>query len=95
MSRRQELLANVAVLDVFPQASDLLQTAGLIVASGARLSLSHESLFDYLHARAFVRRRDDLMTFLLSAEQTLFRRTQVRQFCPRARYRPRALPRRS
>jgi hypothetical protein len=79
MSEREQLAAPVSVLDPYPGAADLLQQAGLVVASGPRLALMHESLFDYLHARAFVAEGKALRDFLLQSEQTLFRRTQVRQ----------------
>lgn len=79
MSERQELIAPVMVLDAFPGAQDYLQHVGLIVVRDRRASLLHESLFDYLHARSFVARGEKLEVFLFSTEQTLFRRTQVRQ----------------
>ncbi|MQB04539.1 NACHT domain-containing protein [Agrobacterium tumefaciens] len=79
MSERQELVAPVATLDPFAGALDLLQRIGMIVARGQRIGFIHESLFDYLHARAFVQERRPLIDFLLASEQTLFRRTQTRQ----------------
>lgn len=79
MSERQELVGPAATLDPFAGALDILQRAGLIVARGLRIGFLHESLFDYLHARAFVQERRPLIDFLLGSEQTLFRRTQTRQ----------------
>ncbi|RVD65437.1 hypothetical protein [Mesorhizobium sp. M7A.F.Ca.ET.027.03.2.1] len=79
MSERQELIAPVVALDPFAGALDILQRAGLIVVRGQRLGFLHESLFDYLHARAYVQERKPLIDFLLASPQTLFRRTQVRQ----------------
>jgi hypothetical protein len=79
MSERQALVASVAALDPFAGASDFLQRAGLILVRGQRVSFIHESLFDYLHARAFVNDGTNLIDFLLASEQTLFRRTQTRQ----------------
>lgn len=79
MSERQELVAPTRVLDAFGGASAILQQEGLIVVTGSRISLIHESLFDFLHARAFVGGKQSLLEFLLSQKQTLFRRTQVRQ----------------
>lgn len=79
MSERQELVAAVSALDSFGGAIDILQRAGLIVVRGRRIGFLHESLFDYLHARAFVQQRRALLNFLLGNEQTLFRRTQTRQ----------------
>jgi len=79
MSDRQHLACPKYVLDDYPGASDILQRVGLIVERDGRISFMHESLFDYLHARSFVQRRQELVPFLLEQEQTLFRRTQVRQ----------------
>lgn len=79
MSERQELVAPVATLDPFAGALDILQRAGLIVVRGQRVGFLHESLFDFLHARAFAQERKPLIDFLLASEQTLFRRTQTRQ----------------
>ena len=79
MSERQELVAPIATLDPFAGALDILQRAGMIVVRGQRVGFLHESLFDFLHARAFVQERRPLIDFLLGSEQTLFRRTQTRQ----------------
>lgn len=79
MSHRQELVAPVSTLDPYAAALDVLQRSGLIVVRGQRVGFIHESLFDYLHARAFVSERKPLVDFLLESEQTLFRRTQTRQ----------------
>lgn len=79
MSERQELFAPVATLDPFAGAIDILQRAELIVVRGLRIGFLHESLFDYLHARAFAQQRKPIIDFLLASEQTLFRRTQTRQ----------------
>jgi hypothetical protein len=79
MSSLQELVAPIRVLDRFARARDILQQEGLIVVNGQRISLIHESLFDFLHARAFAGGPLTLLEFLTSDEQTLFRRTQVRQ----------------
>lgn len=85
MSSREQLAAPVAILDRFSGALDLLQQTGLIVVQGRTLSLMHESLFDYLHARSFVADGKRLCDFLLESEQTLFRRTQVRQILAQER----------
>ncbi|WP_107719302.1 MULTISPECIES: ATP-binding protein [unclassified Novosphingobium] len=79
MSARQELVAPMRTLDAFAGAREILQQEGLIVINGQKISLLHESLFDFLHARAFAGGDQSLLDFLLSSEQTLFRRTQVRQ----------------
>lgn len=85
MSEREQLAAPVSILDPYAGASDLLQQAGLIVVQGSKLALMHESLFDYLHARSFVTDGKRLQDFLLETEQSLFRRTQVRQILAQER----------
>jgi AAA ATPase domain len=79
MNDKQSLGVSTRLLNPFAGAADFLQQSGLVVIRGQRLSLMHESLFDYLHARAFVEDGQKLLTFLRTEEQTLFRRTQVRQ----------------
>lgn len=79
MSRDQVLSAPRAVLDRFRNARRRLCSAGLIVDHGNAIQFSHETYFDFVFARRFhasgVRVRD----WLISSEQNLFRRTQVRQ----------------
>lgn len=79
MSDDQSLDASVAVLDHFPHAVDLLATEHLISRVDSRINFFHESLFDYAFARGFVSNRRNLLDFLRTDEQPLFRRTQVRQ----------------
>lgn len=85
MNEREQLAAPIAVLDRYAGALELLQQAGLIVVRGPRLMFMHESLFDYLHARTFVSDGKSLSDFLLGSEQTLFRRTLVRQILAQER----------
>lgn len=85
MSERQLLTSTNTVLDNYPDAEDLLLSEGLILRDGRQLAFFHESLFDYLFARAFLDGEQSIMQMLLSAEQNLFRRTQVRQILQEAR----------
>lgn len=79
MSEKQALSCPVAVLDDFDGAVDWLSSEGLIVTEQHRLAFFHESFFDFIFARSFVRSSRDIIEFLTSTEQHLFRRTQVRQ----------------
>ena len=79
MSEKQELSCPDAVLNEFDGAKDLLSSEGLIVTEQHRLAFFHESFFDFIFARSFVRSNQDIIEFLTSTEQHLFRRTQVRQ----------------
>lgn len=79
MTERQQLSAPTSVLDDYLGAADILVSEGLIIASRGQLNFFHESFFDHIFARAFVNRNQSLVELLTSAEQHLFRRTQVRQ----------------
>ena len=79
MSDKQALSCPDSVLDDFDGATDWLSSEGLIVVVQNRLAFFHESFFDFIFARSFARSDDDIVVFLTSTEQHLFRRTQVRQ----------------
>ncbi|MGW3015748.1 hypothetical protein [Streptomyces longwoodensis] len=81
ISSRQRLSVPVTVLD----ANDLALDAGVLVSEhvlvrdGQQIAFFHESFFDYTFARVWADRNQSLVGFLLSSEQELFRRAQVRQ----------------
>ncbi|MFM0126731.1 NACHT domain-containing protein [Paraburkholderia sediminicola] len=79
MSDRQTLQAPLSSLHRFDSASDILASENLITVRGSKVHFFHESFFDYLFARRFVNESQTLVELLLSDEQHLFRRTQVRQ----------------
>jgi hypothetical protein len=79
MSKRQKLSAPVSVLDDFPRAADILATEGLIVSSRGQVNFFHESFFDHIYARSFLKNEQSMVEWLTTTEQHLFRRTQVRQ----------------
>jgi len=79
MSERQTLTAPSSVMDEFGGAVDWLASEGLIIVSDHTLNFFHESLFDYVYARSFIKGRKSTLDLLLSTEQHLFRRTQIRQ----------------
>lgn len=79
MSTRQTLQATPSSLRKFAGASDILRSENLIVVRDGKIQFFHESLFDYLYARGFADDSQSLVELLLSDEQHLFRRTQVRQ----------------
>ena len=58
---------------------DRLVSAHVLVRQGSRIGFFHESFFDYVFARHFCESGKPLLEFLRSAEQDLFRRSQVRQ----------------
>jgi len=79
MSQHQQLHAPESVLDDCAGAINILRSEGLIVSSSKKINFFHESFFDYIYARAFVNNNQSLLELLLSTEQHLFRRTQIRQ----------------
>ena len=79
MSNTQELSVPDYILGNFDGAKDLLASEGLIVVEQKRLSFFHESFFDFVFAQNFAQSGTDIVNFLTSTEQHLFRRTQVRQ----------------
>jgi hypothetical protein len=81
MSARQQLSVPRSVLDPddLDVDADVLASEGVIVRDGSRVAFFHEAFFDYVFARAWVARQDDLRPWLLAGDQELFRRAQVRQ----------------
>ena len=80
MTESQQLSVTKEVLDQFPD-DYLTQMAseGVLSFDGKRYGFGHENFFDYCFARAFMTKGDSLVSFLVSSEQHLFRRAQVRQ----------------
>jgi hypothetical protein len=81
MSSSQRLTASQAVLHAenLDDDIDVLASENLVVRDGQRITFFHESIFDYAFARQWVTREQSLVDFLVSSEQELFRRVQVRQ----------------
>lgn len=85
MSDNQDLTAPISVLDSYPGAIDALASRGLITAVGGKLQFAHESFFDHSFSRHFTSSGQSVYSLLVSDEQRLFRRTQVRQIFSRLR----------
>lgn len=79
MSDKQQLNAPAYILDKFPQSKEIFISEGLIVSTDKKINFFHESFFDYIYAHSFISSQKSIMELLLSTEQHLFRRTQVRQ----------------
>lgn len=77
MSDDQVLDASETILE--PTVVTRLASEQLIIRSRSRISFFHETFFDYIYARDFVKGNRSIIQFLKSDEQILFRRTQVRQ----------------
>lgn len=80
MTKTQQLSVGRECLDEFPQKYlEQMISEGVISLQSERYGFGHESFFDYCFARRFVRENDSLVSVLVSSEQHLFRRAQVRQ----------------
>ena len=79
LSEREATAAPSYVLDGNAEVRDALASEGVVSLRDGSVSFFHESFFDYAFARMFVRSGRDVAEWLLSGEQHLFRRSQVRQ----------------
>ncbi|WP_431775265.1 hypothetical protein [Streptomyces cucumeris] len=81
MSARQRLSVPYSVLDTDDLATSrkVLESEHILVRDGRQLAFFHESFFDYVFARDWLRRDESLVAFLAGGEQELFRRGQLRQ----------------
>ena len=80
MTASQQLSVLKEKLDQFP--NDYLgqmASEGVLSFDGNRYGFGHETFFDYCFARAFMAKDESLTAFLVTSEQHLFRRAQVRQ----------------
>ncbi len=65
--------------DVPPAYLKQMVSEGVLAVVGDTYGFGHQSFFDYCFARRFVNRPESLTSLLVSSEQHLFRRAQVRQ----------------
>jgi hypothetical protein len=81
MSAHQRLFAPVAALDAddLQKDAEVMASEHVLVKDGNRVRFFHEAFFDYAFARSWLLRDEPLVEFLLSGQQELFRRAQVRQ----------------
>lgn len=79
MSRMESLSLPRTSLDEMSREVALLLSEHVLVQQDDRIAFFHQRFFDYVFARAFTSKGEDLRGYLLSTEQGLFRREQVRQ----------------
>ena len=81
MSNKQILSIAKGELDCHDYINDaeILASENLLVIDNQRVSFFHEAFFDYVFARQWLSDEQNLVEFLCSQEQGLFRRAQVRQ----------------
>ncbi len=87
MSQQQVLRAPAALVDAWEQYVDAMVSSHVLTRDGRQLAFFHESFFDYSFARSFVGRQGSISS-LLSQDQFLFRRGQVRQILAHERLSP-------
>ena len=90
MSERESLVAPVYVMDDYREAMEVMASEAVLYIEDGFVRFFHEAFFDYSFARTFLRTNSDLLQWLISDEQHLFRRSQV-QAGARIPTRPRAL----
>ena len=79
MTDRELLFVPESLLDDHADIMAVLASENILVRDGSRVSFFHESFLDYAFARRMEATGDDLATYILSREQSLFVRSQVRQ----------------
>ena len=79
MSERESLVAPDYALDQWPEAVEAMASEAVVQIQDGEIRFFHESFFDYSFARSFLRTNSDLVRWLESDLQHLFRRSQVRQ----------------
>ncbi len=80
MSKNQRLSTPKTRVDKYGKMPELMVSEHILILDGQKYSFFHEGFFDYVFARYFAGKDEELLNFLGSKEQQhLFRRTQVRQ----------------
>jgi hypothetical protein len=80
MNSDEALAVPLGALDhIRPLYVEALISANVLVEEDGRVSLFHETFFDFLFAKSFVPRDGALVEWFLNSGQGLFRRSQLRQ----------------
>jgi hypothetical protein len=80
MTRTQRLWVSKERVDRISNVYlEQMVSEGVLTSDGKRYGFGHESFFDYVFARSFIREDQRLVVLLTDSEQLLFRRAQVRQ----------------
>ena len=79
MHKRQTLNAPKDTVENWESDAEAMVSENVLVLDNKRFSFFHEGFFDYAFARRFARGPQSLLDLLVSGEQHLFRRAQVRQ----------------
>ncbi|MBF4571259.1 hypothetical protein ITJ64_01880 [Herbiconiux sp. VKM Ac-1786] len=80
MSQDETLSAPKAILNALPPLYiDALISENVLIDDNGRVAFFHETFFDFLFARSFSHRGEDLVQSFVASGQGLFRRSQLRQ----------------
>mgnify|MGYP001267349719 CR=1 FL=1 len=79
MSDRQEHFVPEPLLDDLDQQVKVMASEGVLTVGQARVQFFHETFFDYCFARHYLASGATVRDLLITSEQDLFRRAQVRQ----------------
>lgn len=79
MSERESLVAPDYVMDDCREVKEAMASEAVIYIQDSNVRFFHEAFFDYVFAKTFLRANSNLVQWLTSDEQHLFRRSQVRQ----------------
>ncbi len=79
MSEAESLDIPRSDLDRFADEVPVLISEHVLVEESGRVAFFHQGFFDYVFARGFRTRNQDLLGYLVGTDQGLFRRAQVRQ----------------
>jgi hypothetical protein len=80
MTARQTLFVpEQEVLDDYEATVRSMESEGVLVLDERRIGFFHEGFFDYVFARLFYSKGNDLVGYLMAGEQGLFKRAPLRQ----------------
>ena len=79
LSERESLATPRYLVDSQAGVLEAMASEAVVQIRDDLVRFFHESFFDYAFARTFLRSNDDLVSWLVSDTQHLFRRSQVRQ----------------
>ena len=79
MNCRETLFVPESLLEEHHDTVSVMISENILVKDGSRVSFFHEGFFDYMFARTTVSGDFDLVSYILSRDQSLFIRAQVRQ----------------
>ena len=79
MHQHQRLTSPEVIVEEWGIDADAMASENVLVRDGHQFAFFHEGFFDYCYARRFAGNGQNLLDLLLSDEQHLFRRAQIRQ----------------